>query len=422
MCNKIFFVVMVLLLGMGGALAASSASEKHFATLVQQKDDAAVLHEIEHSVGKTISIEDAEAIAKKAHYEPLVRAIRGCRSMDALERVYAKENALCALAFFIETELKKSVLGAQASVFVRPHIPGVHAALQFDPTTKAIYIHFTSPKSIIGAGFKKIVSCSIQYDCDHPKAVAHTEQVDVENGLKEYVNLQQTAQIPHITHVRAVAEDTYNGQTKLSMVFDLYNRGSLRQIKRRSLTMKQKYSIARQVLQALAQLHTLGFAHRDIHQGNILLNMEGSKLEAALADLGGMELVASAKKNHSLPALIPTYNPPEAFGSLENVDYTKSDMFALGITLYETFYRDRMAWRSEQYLPVATLLTNQYQPVLRDKLAAKIKETLSHVPSHALHDRRSAALYYTIARMLDPNPALRPTAAQALHALTVGVR
>src|SRR5688572_634143 len=89
--------------------------------------------------------------------------------------------------------------------------------------------------------------------------------------------------------------------------------------------------IALACAQALAAAHAVGVVHRDIKPANILLDANGN---ATVTDFG-IALVTSrpARETHGSTSGTPRYMSPEqALG--ERVD-GRSDVYALGVTLYE---------------------------------------------------------------------------------------
>jgi serine/threonine-protein kinase 11 len=101
------------------------------------------------------------------------------------------------------------------------------------------------------------------------------------------------------------------------------------------------FSIIRQVIEAVSHLHGLGFVHHDIKPSNILLGANGA---AFLGDFGIGHTFHSAGMVMGSPA----YQAPEALaedcGSDDAGDPPaehpqKEDIWALGVTLYESLLR-----------------------------------------------------------------------------------
>src|SRR4051794_13433649 len=82
----------------------------------------------------------------------------------------------------------------------------------------------------------------------------------------------------------------------------------------------------REIANALAHAHAHGVVHRDVKPDNVWIDAEG---EAALGDFG----VAVAEGESAPPAGTPRYAAPEQ--TLGEAATPLSDLFALGVTLYE---------------------------------------------------------------------------------------
>ncbi|MGM0487446.1 MAG: serine/threonine-protein kinase [Planctomycetota bacterium] len=90
--------------------------------------------------------------------------------------------------------------------------------------------------------------------------------------------------------------------------------------------------IARQIAEALAELHQNGWLHADVKPGNIHLSAAG---HATLIDLGfALKLNSSESAAGGTLRGSPTYTAPEMISSSVAVD-SYCDVYSLGVTLYE---------------------------------------------------------------------------------------
>ena len=92
------------------------------------------------------------------------------------------------------------------------------------------------------------------------------------------------------------------------------------------LEPQEVIAAGREIANALAHAHAHGVVHRDVKPDNVWIDAEG---EAALGDFG----VAVAEGESAPPAGTPRYAAPEQ--TLGEAATPLSDLFALGVTLYE---------------------------------------------------------------------------------------
>lgn len=119
------------------------------------------------------------------------------------------------------------------------------------------------------------------------------------------------------------------------LVMNLLEGESLRRRLRRDyrLDVPEAVWICRQVAQALVALHRKGFIHGDIKPDNIHLTKQGN---AVLLDLGFTHRTGENAQVLGKGYILGTvdYLAPEQCGG-EPTDDLKSDLFSLGVTLYE---------------------------------------------------------------------------------------
>jgi serine/threonine-protein kinase PknK len=92
-------------------------------------------------------------------------------------------------------------------------------------------------------------------------------------------------------------------------------------------------AVARDVAQALADLHSVGWAHGDVKPANIIVERVGSDFQCRLIDLG----MAGDADRADIEAATPRYLPPEVVQGAPG-DARSRDLWALGLTLLETYF------------------------------------------------------------------------------------
>ena len=147
--------------------------------------------------------------------------------------------------------------------------------------------------------------------------------------------------------------------------------------------------IARQLCAGLAAAHQRGVVHRDLKPANVMLDGDGRVrvMDFGLATIGRVE---------DIRAGTPAYMAPEQLLGREVT--ARSDIFALGLVLYELF-TGRRAFTATT---VAELVSQH--------------ENLSIAPPSSLVSALDPAIEQVILRCLAPEPDRRPASALAVSA------
>ncbi|MCK4762902.1 MAG: protein kinase [Candidatus Aminicenantes bacterium] len=105
-------------------------------------------------------------------------------------------------------------------------------------------------------------------------------------------------------------------------------------IEKKPLDMKAVFSISKDILSALIEIHKQNIVHRDIKSGNIMIR-EGTD-EAILIDFGlAKDLLSQSVLTKTGTSLGTTpYMSPEQFDKVSNLD-KKSDIYSFGVVVYE---------------------------------------------------------------------------------------
>ena len=155
--------------------------------------------------------------------------------------------------------------------------------------------------------------------------------------------------------------------------------------------------IARQLAGALAAVHDQGLVHRDLKPANVMLDGRG---RVRLTDFGLAAAAAELSADDARSGT-PAYQAPEQLAGREVT--ARSDLFALGLVLFELFTGKRA-----------------FPATGRRELAAKHAAGLTSAPS-SLTGGLDPAVERVIVRCLEADPAKRPgSAAEVLAGLPGG--
>jgi hypothetical protein len=148
--------------------------------------------------------------------------------------------------------------------------------------------------------------------------------------------------------------------------------------------------ISRRLCAGLAAAHEKGVLHRDLKPGNIMLDGRG---EVRITDFG-LAAIAGSVTGEAARQGTPAYMAPEQLAGQEVT--TKSDLYALGLVLYEMF-TGRRAFEA-QSLPELVRLQRESAPASIETVAKDVDPAVERV----------------ILRCLAPNSKHRPASAKAV--------
>ena len=271
--------------------------------------------------------------------------------------------------------------------------------------------------SELGAG--GMATVYLAQDLRHDRRVAlkllrpeFATAVGAERFLAE-IRVTASLQHPHILPLF----DSGESDGALFYVMPLVEDESLRERLRRErqLPVDVAVRLAVEVASALDYAHRHGVVHRDIKPENVMLH-EGAAL---VADFG-IALAAAHLTHERLTATgisvgTPTYMSPEQAMGDREVD-ARSDIYALGATLYEMLVGEPPFLAGTSQAVVAKVLTQTPVPVsvhrdtVPDNIAAAVQRALSRVPA----DRFATAEAFARA-LTTPESAMHATATRALR-------
>jgi predicted Ser/Thr protein kinase len=225
-----------------------------------------------------------------------------------------------------------------------------------------------------------------------PDALARDEETL--NRFRNEVRVARRVSHSNVCRVYDVGE--VEGHTFLTMEYvdgeDLAS--LLRRIGR--LPGDKALEIARQLCAGLAAAHREGVLHRDLKPANVMLDGRG---RAVMTDFG-LASLAERIEGYDARSGTPAYMAPEQLAGLEVT--AKSDIYSLGLVLYEIFTGKR-AFDAE---------------ALADLVKQRHERPVSN-PSTWVKDL-DPAVERVIMRCLEADPANRPAAALAVAAALPG--
>jgi predicted Ser/Thr protein kinase len=162
------------------------------------------------------------------------------------------------------------------------------------------------------------------------------------------------------------------------------------------LPRQKALDIARQLCAGLDAAHQLGILHRDLKPANVMLDGNG---RVRITDFG-LAVAASQLEGREVRSGTPGYMAPEQLDGREAT--RRSDVYALGLVLYELFTGQRA-----------------FQASTIEALR-RLQEESSPTRPSALVEGFDAAVERAILRCLEKDPALRPASARDVAALLPG--
>ncbi|RLV68528.1 serine/threonine protein kinase [Streptomyces sp. CBMAI 2042] len=213
--------------------------------------------------------------------------------------------------------------------------------------------------------------------------------------------------IAKIEHPNVVTvHDQVETDNQVWIVMKLLEARSLADLLRseRVLAVPRAADIGLQILQGLRAVHAASVVHRDVKPGNVLVREDGT---AILVDFGIATFEGAAQVTRSGSVIgTPPYLAPELFTPGSPGPAPASDLWALGITLYE-MVEGKVPFAGGEVWEVQENIRQSPDPALRyaGPLAPVIQGLLFPDP----HDRLDAATAEAMLREVLGDPLARNT-------------
>ena len=180
---------------------------------------------------------------------------------------------------------------------------------------------------------------------------------------------------PHVVQLYGVVTE----RAPYCMVMEYLSGGSLDSVlynKAHPLTQATQYRWGKEIGAGLAYLHTQKILHRDLKSPNVLLTEEN---KAKLTDFGlakVKEKAASSSCAGKAKGTI-THMAPELLSMGESVPYsTASDVYSLGIVLWELWAREAPFKQATNPMQVGFWVMSGNRPKLNDTTPPRIKDLI----------------------------------------------
>lgn len=190
-------------------------------------------------------------------------------------------------------------------------------------------------ESVLGVGAMGTVYAARHHNGNRVAIkILHASLAEFTQIKERFLNEAKAANRVKHRAVTAVHDEGVAADGSIFLVMELLQGQTLDayQEKRGNLGAVQGLRVIHEVLDALIVAHSVGVLHRDIKPANIFLTIDG---RVVLLDFGVAQLTESRSATQlGIPIGTPSYMPPEqASGRWQEVD-GRSDLWAVGATLF----------------------------------------------------------------------------------------
>ncbi len=386
-------------------------------TLANARNYPAMIPLLKKNLGTYLTINDVRSISQRMHSETLQNAFSSYDKILMLGYTGLSDPETFILCLYIEAVVKR---GVYVESYFKKELYNIPRTIERDMNGN-IFIHLkTHNIAPVGKGFWKNATNSIAYDLEKPSLITTTasdmnEQYEI-SVLDEFKGVTGVLQIKgYNEHKKARTKER-----RLHIMTEYLPQRSIHDViaSNAPLSLKQIVEISRCALKGVRNMHRKGYVHRDLHTGNIFIDLRESK--AVIGDLGQAKKISEATKG--VCQLVPSYRAPEGLSSEkhEHVDYCKTDAYALGLVLYQIFHKKKPSWMDK--VDYDTLEQN---PVKVAQLVTKEIKNFTETNGKSLskrckkNDATPSERYEKILlKMLREDPNKRPTVGHSLWELS----
>jgi serine/threonine protein kinase len=234
---------------------------------------------------------------------------------------------------------------------------------------------------LLGTGGFGFVYLGHDDDLNRPVAikVPRPDQVSQPEDIEAYVNearILASMDHPHIVPVYDVGRTEEGFCYVVSKYVDGCDLATKIHDKRPGFP--ESAALIATIAEAIHYAHTRGLIHRDIKPANILIDTSG---KAFVADFGLALKYEDFGKNPGLTGT-PAYMSPEQAGDEETLLDGRSDIFSLGVVLYELL-TGRRPFRAESYAELKRQIISM-EPRPPRQIDESIPKALEHVCCKAM--------------------------------------
>jgi hypothetical protein len=201
-------------------------------------------------------------------------------------RISARNISL--LAQTIETSLR-SPIKSSSFIYLKKRLHNTCRSLFLDFKQKQVHILLKSKNSgyvKIGSEKKCTNALSVPFDISQQPFVSvqlvYPKNFDIGQILKEIEFSRKFSSSPRIFHTMSFPGK--NQKPKFSIIEERFD-GDMSRVSKIPLSLAEKIKLAIKTLSGMEQIHSMGYVHGDVHEGNVLFKREASETRVTWIDL-----------------------------------------------------------------------------------------------------------------------------------------